>query len=79
VSFQDIAADARRFARDRRADWLLAFDDNGDVAEAYGIRPVPQTLFVRRDGVISARIYGPLSANDLRIELKKILTPAPVT
>jgi cytochrome c biogenesis protein CcmG/thiol:disulfide interchange protein DsbE len=75
VSFQDIASDARRFARDHHADWLLAFDDSGDVAKAYGIRPVPQTLFVRRDGVVSARIYGPLSAHDLRIELAKILAP----
>lgn len=75
VSYQDIASDARRFARERHADWMLAFDDNGDVAKAYGIRPVPQTLFVRRDGVVSARIYGPLSAHDLRIELAKILAP----
>lgn len=79
VSFQDIASDARRFARERDADWLLAFDESGDVAKAYGIRPVPQTLFVRPDGVISARIYGPLSAHDLRVELAKILRPAPAT
>ena len=79
VSFQDIASDARRFARGHHADWLLAFDGNGDVAKAYGIRPVPQTLFVRRDGTVSARIYGPLSARDLRVELAKILAPAPAT
>ena len=73
VTFRDIPVDSRRFAAEERADWPLAVDDGGLVADAYRVTAVPQTLFIRPDGTISARIYGPFSARELDKEISKIL------
>lgn len=74
ITYRDIQSDARRFARDHGAHWLLADDEDGNVARAYTVAAVPQTLFIGRDGVITARIYGPLSQHELQAELRRILT-----
>lgn len=59
VSYKDIPADARRFARDHDADWILANGGDDDPAgRAYGVRAIPQTFFIDRAGVIRARAFG---------------------
>jgi len=73
VTFRDIPFDSRRFAGEEHADWPLAVDEGELVAHAYRVTAVPQTLFIRRDGTISARIYGPFSARELDKEIGKIL------
>jgi peroxiredoxin len=72
VTYRDIPSDARHFAKDHGGDWTLLIDDAGSVAQAYGVRAIPQTVFVRRDGTVSARVYGTLSARALQLELAKI-------
>jgi cytochrome c biogenesis protein CcmG, thiol:disulfide interchange protein DsbE len=78
VTYRDIRSDSRQFAREQHADWILASDDDGDVAKAYGVKPVPQTIFIRPDGTIAAHIYGPVSKRELAKQLRTIL-PAPTT
>lgn len=73
VTHRDIESDARRFADEQDADWPLAFDDDQRVSRAYGITQIPQTIFVRRDGTISARIFGELTKADLADEFGEIL------
>jgi peroxiredoxin len=81
VTYRDIPSDSRQFAREQHADWTLANDDDGIVAQAYGVKPIPQTIFIRPDGTIAAHYYGPVSRKDLASELRKILPatlrPAP--
>jgi cytochrome c biogenesis protein CcmG/thiol:disulfide interchange protein DsbE len=72
VTYRDIEDDARRFAEERGADWTLLVDDDGAVAAAYGVNRIPQTLFVRRDGTVLSRFYGPLSRAELRAELDRL-------
>jgi cytochrome c biogenesis protein CcmG, thiol:disulfide interchange protein DsbE len=76
VSFQDIPDDARAFVREQHADWIFARDDDGAVAAAYGVRPVPETFFVRRDGTLARRLFGITSARELEQDLNGILPPA---
>lgn len=73
VSFRDIAADARAFARSERADWPLARDPGGIFAAAYGVNRVPQTFFVDADGVLVSRVFGITSVADLDAEIAGIV------
>ncbi|MBK5288031.1 MAG: TlpA family protein disulfide reductase [Acidimicrobiia bacterium] len=59
VSYKDIPSDARNFARDHDANWILANGgDNDPAGRAYGVRAIPQTFFIDRDGIIRARAFG---------------------
>lgn len=73
VTYRDIESDSRRFAREQRARWPLAVDEDGDVARLYGVRAIPQTFFVRRDGTIAERVFGFSSEDALASRLTKIL------
>ena len=74
VSYRDIDDDARRFAEDEGANWLLGFDEDDEIAKAYGVRPIPQTFFIDRAGNISSRRFQPFfTMKDLEQDLKPIL------
>lgn len=76
VDYKDIASDARAFAKHQRATWPILEDPDNVVGAAYGIRAVPQTFFVRRDGTIAQRVYGQVSERFFERELAKILKAA---
>jgi peroxiredoxin len=74
ISFQDIDADARRFAKQEHATWPLAVDANGAAAKVYGVRSVPTSYFIDPDGKIGDRIFGELpTGRDFQTSLDKIL------
>lgn len=77
VSYKDIPADARAFVADQDAQWSFARDPEGKLAEAYGVRAVPQTFFIDPDGTIVSRVFGITSAKDLDAEIRKILPEPP--
>jgi len=55
----DHAADARDFAASEDATWLLAEDPRpSPIAQAYGVRAIPQTFVIDREGVIVYRQFG---------------------
>jgi cytochrome c biogenesis protein CcmG/thiol:disulfide interchange protein DsbE len=59
ITYRDLPADARRFARRQGAAWTLADGGRGDpVAREYGVRAMPQTFFIERDGTIASRYFG---------------------
>jgi peroxiredoxin len=74
VSHDDIDADARAFADDFGATWPLARDPDDAIAEAYVLRPpgLPHSYFVRRDGTISAHVFGETSIKELEREIARI-------
>ena len=74
ISYQDIPGDARVFAKQEDAHWILARDDDGTVASAYGVRAIPQVFFIRRDGTIASRVFAP-SQSDLDHSVEAILAP----
>lgn len=73
VTFEDIPADSRRFVDKMGATWPQGVDDGGHVAEAFGVRAIPQTFFVARDGTIVARVFGITSQDKLDDPLAKLL------
>jgi cytochrome c biogenesis protein CcmG/thiol:disulfide interchange protein DsbE len=73
IASQDIESDARAFAKRERANWTLAFDTDNAVTDAYGVRALPQTFFIRRDGTIASRLFGLTSARQLEGDLRALL------
>jgi cytochrome c biogenesis protein CcmG/thiol:disulfide interchange protein DsbE len=73
IASQDIESDARSFAKHEHAGWTLAFDADNTVSGAYGVRALPQTFFIRRDGTIASRLFGLTSQRELDGDLRAIL------
>jgi cytochrome c biogenesis protein CcmG, thiol:disulfide interchange protein DsbE len=73
IASQDIESDARSFAKHEHAHWTLAFDADNAVSGAYGVRALPQTFFIRRDGTIASRLFGLTSQHELEGDLRGIL------
>ena len=72
VVYKDIPADARAFVTEQGATWPNVIDQGGDVASAYGVRAIPQTFFIDRQGVIQARVFGITNQKDIDANLAKI-------
>lgn len=74
VASRDISSDSRDFAREEGAEWPLMSDRSDQtVARAYGVRALPQTFFVDRDGRIAERMYGIPSAARLDGLIRRLL------
>jgi cytochrome c biogenesis protein CcmG, thiol:disulfide interchange protein DsbE len=50
VDINDLRSDARRFARENRMTYPLAFDGVGETSTDYGLTGVPETFFIARSG-----------------------------
>jgi cytochrome c biogenesis protein CcmG/thiol:disulfide interchange protein DsbE len=50
VDINDLRGDARRFARENRMSYPLAFDGIGETSTDYGLTGVPETFFIARSG-----------------------------
>lgn len=72
IVYRDIAGDARGFAEEFGATWALALDDDSEAAAAYGVRAIPQTFFVRRDGTVARRVFGLTTRRELERHLDDI-------
>ena len=69
VSFQDLPRDTAAFVGRLHITFpALIEDPTGPVAERYGIRGIPQTVFVDSRGIVRGRVYGQTS--------RKALAPA---
>lgn len=74
IASQDIESDARSFANHEHASWTLAFDTDNAVGDAYGVRALPQSFFIRRDGTIASRLFGLTSERELEGDLRRIVS-----
>jgi cytochrome c biogenesis protein CcmG, thiol:disulfide interchange protein DsbE len=73
VVFQDTEDKILDFLEQRGASYPTVVDDRGKTAIAYGVAGVPETFFLDANGVIVAKYSGPLNANDLEYELRKVV------
>ena len=61
VDINELKGDARRFARQNKMSYPLAYDGPGDTTTTYGLTGVPETFFVARDGrLVCERIQAGL-------------------
>ena len=51
---------------------ISCVDADGTVARGYGVDPLPQTFFVRKDGTVASHVIRQLNRAELDHELKKI-------
>jgi cytochrome c biogenesis protein CcmG, thiol:disulfide interchange protein DsbE len=78
IPYRDIDGDSRAFAEKYGATWLLAKDVDSAAANAYGVRPIPQSFFIRRDGTIAAHVRG-MTTEDFNREVRKIVREDPTS
>ena len=58
---------ARSFSKSRGVTYPLAFDDKGLLYAHFSVRPtLPTTIFVRANGTVAFRKFGPMDRTDLR-------------
>jgi cytochrome c biogenesis protein CcmG/thiol:disulfide interchange protein DsbE len=74
VTYRDIPGDSRAFVKALNATWPQAVDDDRAVADAFGVRSIPITFFVRADGTIAARQFGFTSEAALADPIGKLLS-----
>jgi cytochrome c biogenesis protein CcmG/thiol:disulfide interchange protein DsbE len=73
IVFRDRSEAARAFLARMGAAWPGVMDPGEAVAARYGIIWPPDSFFINRDGVVTARQIGQLSAADLERGLAGIL------
>ena len=74
VSFQDLASDSVAFVDRLHVTFPALLDDpSGPVAQRYGVRGIPQTVFVDAHGIVRGRIYGETSRRALQPAIDDLL------
>lgn len=75
VVFQDTEEKIMKFLNERGSSYPTVIDDAGKTAIAYGVGGVPETFFLNADGKIVSKFSGPLSTEQLRVNLAKAVGP----
>ena len=74
VAYSDKPEDTRKFKNEFNLGFPVLMDsDDSRASVQYGIKGVPETFFISRDGVIQSYVPGPVDADKLEAGLKKIL------
>lgn len=73
VNFQDAPGDARQFVATSGASYPMVVDEDSATALDFGLRGVPETFLIDRDGRIVERFVGPVTAATLGDRLEPLL------
>lgn len=73
VNVQEPRDAAAGFAKDFGMTFPTVLDPRGQVAAAYRVTGLPTSYFIDRDGVIRGVWFGPLDADEMDKQLRKIL------
>ena len=74
VSYQDLTSDSVAFVRRLHVTFPALLDaPDGPIAQRYGVRGIPQTVFVDARGVVRGRIYGETSRRALQPAISDLL------
>lgn len=61
------------FAQEQGLTFPILLDEDGAAAQRYGVRGVPTSFFINRQGVIEAQYTGPLDESLIKKHLEQIL------
>lgn len=75
VTFQDTAGSVRAFADEYELPFLLTLDDSGEVGEAYRVRGLPTSFYIRADGVVHYVVKGPMTKELIELTLEGMAEP----
>jgi cytochrome c biogenesis protein CcmG/thiol:disulfide interchange protein DsbE len=73
VVFQDEESKITNFLRERGWSYPTLVDQAGKTAIAYGVGGVPETFFLDKNGTIVAKFTGPMSTDDLEMNIRKAM------
>jgi peroxiredoxin len=77
VDLQENADAVRGFADEFGMDFPIVIDRTGQVAEAWRIggpvEGIPSSYFIDEQGIVRARVFGPMDADRLEEELAKVM------
>jgi cytochrome c biogenesis protein CcmG/thiol:disulfide interchange protein DsbE len=74
ISFRDLPSDSENFVRRLGVTYPALIDEpTAPVGERYGVRGIPQTVFVDADGVVRGRVYGVTSRDELAPAIDDLL------
>jgi cytochrome c biogenesis protein CcmG, thiol:disulfide interchange protein DsbE len=65
IVYQDTPDAAKAFHEHMGQTWPIAADTDGRTSIGFGVFGVPETYFVRPDGVIAGRHIGPIDEQTL--------------
>jgi peroxiredoxin len=58
VNLQESADDVRLFMSEYGLSFTVLLDTTGEVGNRYGVRGIPATLFIDKDGIIKSAVMG---------------------
>lgn len=74
MTYQDDPLAIAPFVKERGLTFPILLDDNGQVGQAYQLKSLPSSYFIRRDGTISEVVIGgPMAEALLRTRIEAIL------
>ena len=74
VSYQDLSSDTQAFVRRLHVTFPALVDSPASpIAQRYGVRGIPQTIFVDARGVVRGRVYGETSRRALQPAISDLL------
>lgn len=71
VTFNDVPSDSLRFARKFGLTYPLFVDPGTEFAQRYGVRALPETIFIDREGRIRSIARGELTEDFLKTALRR--------
>jgi len=75
VTFQDTTESVRVFAEEHELPFLLTLDDSGKVGEAYKVRGLPTSFYIRPDGIVYYVVKGPMTKELIELILEGVTAP----
>ncbi len=72
--YEDTEQNSLDFARQYTIPYDIVGDPNGDIAIAYGVTGVPETVFINAQGVVVNKIYSVSDSATLDRSVRAILT-----
>lgn len=72
LAFQDDANAAKKAMENVGAEFVVANDNSGQVASAFGVRSIPVSVFIDKDGVIYDNVTGAMDKDAFLSYMKEI-------
>lgn len=78
IAYESREAHIVEFLDELGWSYEVALDDRSRAAIGFGIRGVPETFFVDRDGLVVAKVTGPVDYTIVALTLERIILGEPV-